>query len=169
MTAVVIENEYRVPAGLQQFITEHLKEFSPVDVQIGCLHRPIHDLAPHIIAADAVLIESTFVHMVQIEEFLRAFLGGPLAVKDYKFFITAVSSYLNRWLTTNKRVAAYAIELMERSEIYEIHLATDGDHMAYEQVHYSPDHNVFYLHSEDPQTIANERSRRYGPDGGASL
>lgn len=158
MKAVILENEYAVPALLKRFIAQYMTTlFDEVRVEIGVRHRPLSDVGKSILWADAILLESTFVYIEQIDMLLLAFLVGPLSIRTYKFYAVGITAYLNRWLSTNRGIARMVTQLMKRNEVYNVHEHyTDPDYgMTYTRVHYSSEIIVFYEEGDDPQTIKN--------------
>lgn len=157
MKAVVLENEYAVPALLKRFIAQYMTTlFDEVRVEIGVRHRPLSDVGKSILWADAILLESTFVYMDQVHSLLEAFLIGPLNIRTYRFYAVDITSYLNTWLRTDRGVARMVLQLMDTSEVYNVYKHIDPDRgMTYTRVYYSLGFNVFYEEGDYPQTIKN--------------
>lgn len=174
MKAIIIENEYYIPKFLQGFIKDNPDLFESVDEQIGCLHRSTDDLVQYILAADAVIVESTWMYIDQLEEFTDVFTSGKLG-KPYRFYIKWFTRALNDWISEEKfsnfsdkeKFISQIKGLIKDKLIYDLHEDRDSKEVIKDNLHdwhdddvrerqpnraclikYSKKHDIFYDENE---------------------
>lgn len=166
MKALIIENEYEVDTSIQAFLKDNPTLFESVDEQLFCQMRGAEELAPYIVKADAIVIATTWMYKEQVEEFIDAFLDGPLKNKPMKFFIHWCSLKFNEWRfgwMDEKELRAKIVKLMKRDGIivYEYFEDDKAEHNIEDELNimrqvwkrakyvhfplrYSDDENLFY-------------------------
>lgn len=95
MKAIIIENEYEVDVNVQHFLQDYPDLFESVDEQLYCLHRSEEELIKRVMAADAIVVASTWMYKDQLEDFLDGFLTEGFPPK--KVFAYWISKTLNEW------------------------------------------------------------------------
>ena len=175
MKAIIIENEYYIPRFLKGFIKDNPGMFESVDEQIGCLHRSTDDLIQYILVADAVIVESTWMYLDQLEEFTDVFASGKLG-KPYRFYIKWFTRALNDWISEERfsdfsdkeKFISQIKGLVKKKLVYSLKADHDSKEMITDKFHdwsddseererslhkaflikYSKKHNIFYDENE---------------------
>jgi hypothetical protein len=123
MKGFIIENEYKLDKALQNFHDWGLETelFSNIEIQYSALNMGLEMLVDDIIESDAIIVQSTWMYIGQLEDYVEAFLTGKLGPK--KFYI--VGNYENHFTKEYSEwgddLVASIKKLCETYDVYEVY------------------------------------------------
>lgn len=123
MKGFIIENEYKLEEALSKFRSWSIDIglFSDIEIQYSSLNMGMEMLVDDIIKADAIIVQSTWMYIDQLEEYVEAFLSGKLGKKEFYIVGGYENHFTNNFDEFPSELVTLINQLCETYNVYEVY------------------------------------------------
>lgn len=92
-----IENEYELPNDIELFCNLNTNLVNTLDVTYGALDADMSDLVEDIRCSDALIVESTFMYVHQLEKIVHAMVHSDILKDGYEIYVMRLTMHIKEW------------------------------------------------------------------------